>query len=667
MKKLLIKLLKIIGGTAMGCVVLMVGSVLLLNTDYFQNKLLSHATRMLSDKLQTNVQVERVSIGLFSQDVHLYGLGVDDQQQRRMFQLDTLSVDVDLWPLLQKEIRISEVQVKGVSALLLKPSPDSVANYQFVIDAFKKDKKREKKAEDKEGGKSDKLTFAVDRGRLEHISVTYNDQKYALGALDYRLKNNSQHTVSIRQLQRNWVAHTKHGDVDDRLTVEQLTLVFSPDRRHVSVEGANFVTDGHKPRKNTGKPKRGFFDADHLDILASLQADITHADKDSVAFVVNTLHAVDAGSGLKVDDLQVRGAVSHGVAFLDDFTVKLPNTKLHFDHGEIQLPSKKQGRTLSYHTSPIKAQVVLKDIARPFAPVLSNFKIPLNLSVRFSGTDQAMDFRDVTVSTADKKLTVNASGSIAGLKDKHQLAVRFHVDRMVAKEGSPEAIISQFPVKKFMMKQLHNLGTLHYTGDFAVLWKKEVFSGLLTATGGSIHFQFALDELNKYVNGHVRTDSLELGKVMGMPDLGKVACTASFQFDISKPRTAKMRRVKGGKLPIGRVEAEVAEAQYKKVKVRNTFVTIESDGAIANGNVTVKGKRVDLLCSFSFTNTNEMQKTKIKPGIKFHKLSDKDRLEKEARKQQKAEEKAARKQQKAEEKAARKQQKAEEKAARKQQ
>ena len=161
---------------------------------------------------------------------------------------------------------------------------------------------------------------------------------------------------------------------------------------------------------------------------------------------------------------------------------------------------------------------------------------------------------------------------------------------------------------------------------------------------------------------------------MDMPDIKRIACTANFKFDISKPRTAKMRRQKGGKLPIGHVDAVISEGSYKFIKVHNLVAEINSDGAIAEGWLIEKGKRMDVTCSFSFTNTNEMKKTKIKPGIRFHKMTDSakvaraerkeiKRQAKEARKQQKAQEKEARKQQKEQEKEARKQQKAQEKEA----
>ena len=66
------KLLKVFGCVVAVCLVLMVGTVMVLNTDTFQNKLLKRATSLLSEKLQTRVEIDSVSIGLFSQNVNLY-------------------------------------------------------------------------------------------------------------------------------------------------------------------------------------------------------------------------------------------------------------------------------------------------------------------------------------------------------------------------------------------------------------------------------------------------------------------------------------------------------------------------------------------------------------------------------------------------------------------
>ena len=658
--------LKVFGCVVATCLVLMCGAVFLLNTDTFQNKLIRHATQLLSEKLQTRVEIDSVSIGLFSQRVNLYGLDVEDLQHRKMFQLDHLSVNVKLLPLLHNEVRITNASIDGVRAQLYKPKPDSAANYQFVIDAFKKDSTEVRDKEvTKEDKKKKKLNLNLKKLSLSRIDVTYNDQAYKLQELLYKKKGDTRHTATISELKRSWVSHTKKGDVNNSLTIGSVLLTVDGTQSKAEVDGIHFVTDNRKPRKNAGKPKRGAFDAGHLNIEASLKADINSMKGDSIAATITQCSAVDKGSGLTLKSLTTRVLVSKGMAYFSDVVIQMPNTQLKFDKATVQLPSKKLERPLEFSTSPITGRVLLKDIARPFAPVLSNFSIPLSLRVDFSGNAELLTFQNVYVSTLDKKLTISANGNITGLKDKYDLAVRFHVNKMTAQSGIKERIISQFPVKKFMMKQLHNLGTIHYTGDFSALWKKESFQGLLSTAAGRLNFNFSLDELNKYVYGSARTDSFMLGTVMDMPDLGMIACKANFKFDISKPRTAKMRQQKGGKLPIGQVDAEIYEAKYKKVKVRNVVADMQSDGAVAEGNITMKGGRIDVLCGFSFTNTNEMKKTKIKPGIRFHKLS-------EERKAEKAEEKAAKKAAKEEQKATkraekeeRKQQKAEEKAAKK--
>jgi len=147
---------------------------------------------------------------------------------------------------------------------------------------------------------------------------------------------------------------------------------------------------------------------------------------------------------------------------------------------------------------------------------------------------------------------------------------------------------------------------------------------------------------------------------------------ATFKFDISKPRTAIMRRKVGGKLPMGEVYAEVNDAKYKLIHVRNTVVSIKSNGAVAEGDVNIRGKRLDVLCTFSFTNTNEMNKIKIKPKLKFHGLLGGKKAKREEPEVSDAELKAARIAQRAEERVARnaerevlKAQREEERAARK--
>lgn len=669
MKKLIVRTLKILGITAGSLVALAVVGVALLNTSYVQQKLLRRATAMLTEKLETKVEIDSLTVGLFSDDIRLIGLRVDDRQQRRLLQIGSLGVDVELWSLLHNELNVNEVSVRGIRANLYKASPDEPANYQFVLDAFKKDKQAadDKQTADDKAATKKKLAVNLKSANISDAQVTYNGNAFSFESLKYREGWSGKRSATLSGLKAAWshIVKKRHQLVDDSLSVDVIRYEEEDDQHLLSIDSLRFLTDNHRPRRNAGKPKRGFFDEGHLNVVACLKARIDHVDKDSVHGVLTAGDVNDRGSGLHVRDLRCQVGSRAGRLSLTDVTVGLANTSLTIKSAELQLPSKKQGRPLRFSTSTINGKVLLKDIARPFAPVLGKFNIPLQLSVKFSGSDSMLSFRNVKVNTADRSLNIHANGDISGLKDKHQLKVHFNVSQMLTDGHTAERIINQFAVKKFMMKQLHALGTIRYVGSFDVLWHREQFRGRLHTKPGFLNFNLMLNEDTKYLNGHVQTTGFELGQAMDMPGLGAITCQADFRFDYSKPRTAKMRRVKGGKLPIGEIDAQVDEASYKKIKARNVEAHLTSDGAVAEGNITVKGKRVDLLCSFSFTNTNEMKNTKIKPGIRFHKMSDEDKAKRDDQRAQKKAERAERKEQKKAERAERKAQKEAERAERK--
>ena len=223
------------------------------------------------------------------------------------------------------------------------------------------------------------------------------------------------------------------------------------------------------------------------------------------------------------------------------------------------------------------------------------------------------------------------------------------------------------------MSELHRLGDIGYSGTFDVFFKRVDFNGNLTTNAGVIGVSLTIDSKEKRLNGQISTKALLVGKVLDMEKLGDVSANATFKIDISKERTAKMRQEKGGKLPIGQVTARVDDCSYGRAHIRGLVIDLESDGAVAHGTVVDEGKRVDLSCEFSFTNTEHLGKNiKIShPKLDIHKkridpeaekAKEERKKEKAEAKAQKQEAKAAAKEQKALEKAEAKEQKAQEKA-----
>ena len=705
MNKTIKKLLKIVGGILAAVVILLGAALVVLNNKSFQQKVLEMAVEELQKKLETRVKIDSISINMFNLDVNLYGIMIEDREKREMLKVQKIAADIELLKLLQNKIVIEKAELIGAEALLLKPSKEEPANYQFVIEAFKKPKDKEKEKKEKPKGK---LELDVSDLLLKDIHVKHNELDIHLQQAQYHNGWISGQTAEIESItlvcdttfreglkpftaslgrltvkgdfekqiakldiynaEYHWQSLWKKRNimVDNLASVGHLTVNTDKGRFSATAKQAHYKNDNHLPRKNTGKPKRGFFDAKHLDVIADFHVVLDSISKNGITGHLNEFTAKDSITGIDIRKLQAKFKYVKDKVDLRDILVQQKSTILNITSGAIVLPSKKEGREFSYSTGVITGTAYLKDISRMFAPVLKNFTMPLNLSLTMKGTNNSLSFRNVKVSTNDKKLQLAATGGITDLKDKYKLHVRFDVSNMTAKTGIAEKIINQFATKKLMMNQLNNLGDINYTGSFDVLYKKEIFRGLLKTAAGNLNFEFALDELNKYVNGNVSSKKIELGKVMNIKEMGPMDASADFTVDISKPRTAKMRKAKGGKLPIGFFNAKVNDVSYLGIHIRNLTATLNSDGAVATGDVYQSGRIRDLYFSFSFTDTDQMQKMKVtKSGLKFHKETEEYKAQRAERKQQKKLEKEAKKEQKKQEKEAKKALKEQEKQAKK--
>ncbi len=579
-----------------------------LNSSTVQNKLLRQLTSLLSERLGTEVTIDSVSVTLLSMDIALYGTHIADLNRREMLHIGRLTADVDLWQLLNREVKINNADVRDLKATLIKTQSDTAGNWQFLVTALNDNEHR--------GGP--KLTIDFNRLDINNIHVTYNDNELSLdkGQLTF---HDGKADATLHDATASWQKRGKTGVVTQyKATVQTVAMVNS---HTIDIKALNINSDNRLPRKNTGRPNRGFFDAGHLNITADMHLTLFHAAGDSMELTLDRCTALDSVSGIDLKDVRCAVTAYKRVIHLSDVTIRQKNTELRFADGEIRLGDHSSDTPLSYSTSTITGDVQLRDIARAFSPALRNFTLPLKLSTRLTGNNDEITFHEVHVNTADHKVTVASTGTVSGLSlhDSHAVKVHFDVKHATVVAGMKEVIVKQFPVKRFMMYQLHALGNIRYTGSFDVLWHRQLFRGHLFTATGAMDFNVDFDHENKYMTGTLSTDSLEAGVILGMKDIGYVAGNADFKIDISKERTEALRRSNGGgKLPIGEASAHVSRASYKFVSTHNLDVSLESDGAVANGSVIAPARFIDLGCSFIFTDTDNLHKMKIKPGISFH-------------------------------------------------
>jgi hypothetical protein len=599
--------------------VLVLATLIVANSSYVQDKLISLATDALSKELKTEVKIDRINLNLLSMSAGIEGIKLKDQQQRDMLKVHRVWGRMGLLGLLKGEILMRKCEVDSIDVLLIK-SDDGPANYQFLLDSNKKDKRHPKDSTKHSG-----LKFDIKDAVVKGIHVKYNDKDYNLAQAYYNHWR-GKHTITVHHLQADWQKQTKKALVNWHVDSGTLTASISDNEKgkaRIDIKGLELKSDCDLPRRNFGKPHHGAFDDRHFNLQADLGIDVLNTSKDSTVLKLTNGCVKDTIGGIDLTELKSDITICGKRLIFSNAVVQQVTTRLDIPKAEFLLPDKKKGTSLSFHADSIKGRVMLKDISQPFAPVLRKFSIPLNLSVDVSGTNEGLLFKDIQVGTDDKKLTISAMGMLRNLREARKLALHFEVYEMKAKPGIKHKIINQFTVKKYMMNQIYAMGLIRYAGSFDILWKKQQFRGLLNTEKGDVHFNFELDGVNKYVTGNVSTDSLKLGELFQLEKIGNIDCSASFKIDISKSRTGVMRKQKGGKLPMGKVKADIRKIGYRGINMKNIVADIQSDGAIANGDVTLMGNLTDLVLQFSFTNTDEMHKMKIKPRLQFGRGKDK--------------------------------------------
>jgi hypothetical protein len=133
-------LLKAMSIVVLMLTVLMVALVWLVNSAMVQNRLVQYAVELLKEQLQTEVSIKHVCFSLRRGHVTVMGLEVEDRQRRKMLQIKEVNVRLDIKSFIRnREVVVTAAHIGGLQARLCKPATpkDSVANYKFLIEAFK--------------------------------------------------------------------------------------------------------------------------------------------------------------------------------------------------------------------------------------------------------------------------------------------------------------------------------------------------------------------------------------------------------------------------------------------------------------------------------------------------------------------------------------------------
>ncbi|MDQ2772823.1 MAG: hypothetical protein M3Y54_20255, partial [Bacteroidota bacterium] len=114
---------------------LVIGVVVFLQFPAGQDFVANKAQGYLRGKLKTEVRIGKFRTD-FRHVINLDGVYVEDQQRDTLVAIGHLGVDLDIWALLHSQVNVSNIELNDGRVRLTRTEPDSVNNYDFVINAF---------------------------------------------------------------------------------------------------------------------------------------------------------------------------------------------------------------------------------------------------------------------------------------------------------------------------------------------------------------------------------------------------------------------------------------------------------------------------------------------------------------------------------------------------
>jgi translocation and assembly module TamB len=170
MRKILRIILYILGGI----IVLLILIIVLLQTPWGKNLVRQQAVKYLRNKLQTEVLIARLDY-VIPDKIALEGVFVRDLRKDTLIHVRNLEVDLDMFALISSKVSVDHLLLEGVNAHIYRYKPDTVFNYNFIVEAFAGTDTASVKAEEKADTASKPLDLDIAKVTLRDIRLRYDD------------------------------------------------------------------------------------------------------------------------------------------------------------------------------------------------------------------------------------------------------------------------------------------------------------------------------------------------------------------------------------------------------------------------------------------------------------------------------------------------------------
>lgn len=212
------KALKIIMWVFISIVLIFILVALLIQIPAIQTRIVQYATSYISDKTNTKVEIEKVSIA-FPKSVVIESLYMEDLNRDTLLYAGRTKVNIAFSDLLKDKITVNSFSFKDVNINLHNAEADSVFNYNFLLTAFGDTTVKV----EPDTVAASAWTFSLKEVNMENIRLRYNDQ---FGGMDVK--------ASLQNLELDMEDLDLEESIYsiDNLLVENLTTSVLMDESH---------------------------------------------------------------------------------------------------------------------------------------------------------------------------------------------------------------------------------------------------------------------------------------------------------------------------------------------------------------------------------------------------------------------------------------------------
>ena len=181
------KLARIVAWILGSIIFLFILIILLIQTSFVQNFARKKVVGYLENKLKTRVEIGKLDIK-FPTALSLQNVFLEDQSKDTLLYGGEIKVDISMFKLLKSDIEIQEISLDNMLVKVKRLPPDSVFNFQFIVDAFSGAPKKEPAKQDTTPIKMNVDRILVNNTRIVYKdALTGNDMDLAFGHFDTKI------------------------------------------------------------------------------------------------------------------------------------------------------------------------------------------------------------------------------------------------------------------------------------------------------------------------------------------------------------------------------------------------------------------------------------------------------------------------------------------------